>query len=248
MTGNSGPDPAPRIALFGSGQLAYALAGILPLFGEVITLGRAQADLRRPETLGAILDKVQPDIIFNAAAHTKIDQAETEPDLAMTVNGLAPAALANWARATGAKLIHFSTDYVFDGKKEGPYLETDTPNPLNVYGRSKLAGDEAIMGAGGECYIFRTSWLYSLYGHNFPKTILRLAQTRSSLEVVADQVGAPTSAEFLALAASWVVFQPRKAWGLYNLSASGAVSWHELARYLVQKALEMGQSLALKPE
>jgi dTDP-4-dehydrorhamnose reductase len=194
------------------------------------------------------LDSLRPDYIFNAAAYTQIDTAENDEEKAKAINGEAPASLAAWARENWATLVHYSTDYVFDGEKPGPYLESDAPNPLNAYGRSKLLGDEAIQKVGGAYYIFRTSWVYGLGGRNFPATILKLAQSRETVEVVDSQVGAPTSAEFLALASAFAAFQPQKAYGLYNLTASGAVSWHGLAQYLVEKSRHLGLALTLKPE
>ncbi|MDR1085472.1 MAG: dTDP-4-dehydrorhamnose reductase [Deltaproteobacteria bacterium] len=240
--------PEPRILLIGQGQLGTALAGILPLKGRVDIWGRKEADLASPRSLPKLLDGIKPDFIFNTAAYTRIDAAEKEEDLVFRINALSPQLLAEWAAANGAALIHYSTDYVFDGEKKGAYLETDQPNPLNVYGRSKLAADEAILGLAGKCYVFRTSWVYSFYGSNFPKTILKLARTKDSLEVVSDQVGAPTSADFLALASFSAVFGGPREYGLYNLTAGGQVSWHELAQYLVREAAKRSWPHKLNPE
>jgi dTDP-4-dehydrorhamnose reductase len=237
-----------RILLLGVGQLGRALSGVLPLYGDTTIWGRGIADLAQPEKLPAKLDDLKPDFIFNAAAYTRVEQAELFPDLAQAVNGQAPAAIAAWAKANGATLVHYSTDYVFDGAKDGPYDEDDAPRPLNAYGRSKLWGDEAVMKVGGAHFIFRTSWVYGLGGQNFPSTVLNLAKSRDFLDVVDSQVGAPTSAEFLALASSLAAFQPRKPYGLYNLTASGSVSWRQLAQYLIEKALSLGEKLLLTPE
>ncbi|MDR0548857.1 MAG: dTDP-4-dehydrorhamnose reductase [Deltaproteobacteria bacterium] len=237
-----------RILLLGRGQLGRALAGVLPLLGETTICCREKADLRYPDELGSFLDQLNPELIFNAAAYTKIDAAENDEETVMAINGEAPAALATWAKDHGAELIHFSTDYVFDGTKEEPYLETDEANPLNVYGRAKLKGDKAIERIGGSYFIFRTGWIYGPGGRNFPSTFLRLAQTRETLEVVDNQVGAPTSAEFLAISSILATFQPQKAYGLYNLTASGSISWYGLAQYLLKWATDRGALMTLKPE
>ncbi|MDR1577967.1 MAG: dTDP-4-dehydrorhamnose reductase [Deltaproteobacteria bacterium] len=237
-----------RILLIGLGQLGRCLAAILPLYGQLTIWDRATVDLRLPERLAQLLDQLKPNIIFNAAAYTRIDAAEQETKLAMAINGQSPAVLAAWAKANGASFVHYSTDYVFDGRKLASYVEEDPPNPLNVYGRSKWAGDEAILKTGGHCYIFRTSWLYGTLGRNFPKTILSLAKTKLTLEVVDNQIGAPTSAEFLALASAQAVFGAKPAYGLYHLTASNSVSWHGLACYLVEKAQRWEPDLKLKPE
>jgi dTDP-4-dehydrorhamnose reductase len=239
-----------RILVIGQGQLGRALVGILPLFGETVIWGRKEVDLRYPEKLPLILERLRPTVIFNAAAHNQIDAAEEagEAEKVMVINGQAPAVLAAYARSHGVTLVHYSTDYVYDGTKKEPYLETDAPNPLNVYGRSKVAADKAIMDIGGAYYIFRSSWVYGLGGRNFPATILKLAQTKDRIEVVDNQVGAPTSAKFLALASVLAALKGPKAYGLYHLTAKGAVSWFEVAKRVVNKTNELGALLRLKPE
>ncbi|PTN52250.1 dTDP-4-dehydrorhamnose reductase, partial [Achromobacter xylosoxidans] len=183
-----------KILLLGkNGQVGRELCRALLPLGEVVALGRGDADLRDQDALLTILTLHRPDVIVNAAACTAVDQAESDPDTAHQVNALAVATLARHARAAGALLVHYSTDYVFDGTQERPYTETDAPNPLNVYGRSKLEGEHAILASGCDALIFRTSWVYSTHGGNFLATVLRLARERESLDVVADQHGAPTS-------------------------------------------------------
>jgi dTDP-4-dehydrorhamnose reductase len=239
-----------RILVIGQGQLGRALAVLLPLFGQTIFWGRKEVDLRYPEKLPPILERLAPKVIFNAAAYNQIDAAEVplEAEKAMAINGQAPAALAAYCLKNGVTLVHYSTDYVYDGTKKEPYLETDPPNPLNAYGRSKAFADKAIMELGGAYYIFRSSWVYGLGGRNFPATILKLAQTKERIEVVDNQVGAPTSAEFLALASVLAVFNGPKAYGLYHLTAKGAVSWFNVAKRVVNKARELGVPLGLQTE
>ena len=244
-----------RILLFGcDGQVGWELQRSLAPLGALIAPGRAEADLRRPDTLRDIVRRALPRLIVNAATYTAVDKAESEPDLAMTVNGDAVGALAEEAGRLGALLVHYSTDYVFDGGKAGPYVEDDAPNPLSVYGRSKLAGERAIQANGGRHLIFRTSWVYAARGGNFARTILRLAQERDEIKVVADQFGAPTSAEFIAdataLCVSAIMHCPERfadAGGIYHLVAAGETSWCEYARFVVQTATHLGWPLKLAP-
>jgi dTDP-4-dehydrorhamnose reductase len=209
--------------------LRWALA---PL-GEVVALTRAECDLRAPAELRAIVRAHRPDLVVNAAAYTAVDAAESESELAMDVNGHAPGVLAEEARALGAPIVHFSTDYVFDGRKSGPYREDDAPNPLNAYGRSKLAGEAAVAAAGGTHVVLRVAWIYGRRGRNFLLTMLRLARERDELRVVDDQVGGPTwsgalaavTAALCAGGAGRIAERP----GVYHCSAPDHTSWHGLA-------------------
>lgn len=241
------------ILLLGAhGQLGWELGASLSPLGRVLHFGRQEADLSRLGNLGKLVRKTKPRIIINAAAHTKVDQAESEPELAGLVNAEAPELLAKLAKELDAWLVHYSTDYVFDGRKDGPYTEDDSPSPLSVYGRSKLAGDRAIMDSGCRHLIFRTSWVYSIHGRNFPKTILELARQKDSFTVVDDQYGSPTGVELIssvtALALNQALTSPKDKSGLYNLVASGYTNWHEYARYVVGLALKLGWGLLATPE
>lgn len=226
------------------GQLGRALARSLAPLGRIVAWGRLEADFLAPDGIAPRLDALGPDVIANAAAWTGVDLAETRPGPARLANAEAPARLAAWAARRGALLVHFSTDYVFDGAKDGPYGETDPPAPLNAYGRTKLLGDQAVLASGGPHLVLRTSWVYSLTGQNFPRTILRLAQTRPELTVNDDQIGAPTSASFLAAATALAVrdFLSGRATGpgLYNLVPAGQTSWLGYARHLLDRALALG--------
>lgn len=245
-----------RILLLGrDGQLGWELQRSLAPLGKLIALSRAQADLEKPATLRDTIRSNAPDLIVNAAAYTAVDKAESEPDLALLVNGHAVQVLAEEAGKLGALLVHYSTDYVFDGSKSGPYTEDDAPNPLGVYGRTKLDGERAIRASGCRHLIFRTSWVYAARGGNFVKTILRLAGERDELRVVADQIGAPTSAELLAdvtaLCAGFITHFPERFAGVagtYNLVASGETSWHNYAQFVVENAARLGRPLKLAPE
>lgn len=217
-----------------NGQVAQALRGPLAGFGEVHVMGRAQLDMSCPQALREPLRQLAPDLIVNAAAYTAVDQAEQEPDTAFAINAEAPGVLAEEAQRLGAPLIHFSTDYVFNGNQASPYREEDQPDPLGVYGRSKLAGEQAIAAVGGEHLILRTSWVYSLYGRNFLLTMQRLLQEKPELRVVDDQVGAPTWAASIATATAalierWQAGQAG-AWGIYHLTAQGETSWFGFAQ------------------
>ena len=196
------------------------------------------------ERLHDYIEVSKPSVIINAAAYTAVDLAQTEPSLAYEINALAPGLIANVACACGLPMVHYSTDYVFDGQSEKPYTETDPTNPLSVYGSSKLAGERAVIASAGQHLIFRTSWVFGEHGQNFLRTMLRLAQERSELRIVNDQVGAPTSARLIAavtikaLSELNNVQDPR--WGLYHLSAAGQTSWHGYARYLIEQARHLG--------
>lgn len=232
------------ILLFGgTGQIGRELARVLPPFGKLHVAGRDQCDLTRPRTLVDVINTLRPALVINAAAYTAVDAAEAEPELAMRINAVAPAVLAQAARRNGALFVHYSTDYVFDGRKQAPYVEGDAVNPLGAYGRSKLAGERAVSEAGGDYLIFRTSWIYAAHGRNFLRTMLRLAADREQLRVVADQVGAPTSARLVAEATALVLRQDlarrrieRFESGLFHLVAAGATSWHGFASAIVDAA------------
>ncbi len=235
------------------GQVGWELARTLLPLGQVVAWGRAEADLADTDALRAAVARLRPDVIVNAAAYTAVDRAETEPELAGRINGLAPGILAEEARRTGALLVHYSTDYVFDGTKEGPYEEDDHPAPLNAYGRSKLAGEQAIRAAQADHLILRTSWVYAARGANFLRTILRLAAERDELRVVADQVGAPTWARFIAEATAHVVacaLEERRrgafASGTYHLACAGETSWHGFAAALLREAAALPGAPALR--
>lgn len=241
------------ILLLGAqGQLGWELGASLSTLGRVYHFGREEADLSRLEPLEELVRKIRPRVIINAAAHTQVDRAEAEPELAHLVNAEAPGLLARLAQELDAWLVHYSTDYVFDGRKDGPYTEDDAPAPLNVYGRSKLAGDQAVRASGCRHLIFRTSWVFSAGGRNFPRTILDLAQKEDTLTVVDDQHGSPTGVELLSSATALALNQALRGGGevsgLYNLVASGYVNWHEYAVYVVRRARELGWSLLATPE
>lgn len=242
-----------KILVFGrSGQVGWELCRSLVPLGNVIALDTPEVDFRHPDTLRSLLIRESPDLIVNAAAYTAVDKAESEPDLAMTVNCTAVGALAEEARKLGALLVHYSTDYIFDGAKIGPYIENDEPNPLSVYGRTKLAGERAIQAADCRHLVFRTSWVYAARGGNFAKTILRLASERDELKVVADQVGAPASAELIADVTALCISAIRRcperfadAGGIYHLVPSGETSWHAYAKFVVETARQLGWPLKL---
>ncbi len=230
-----------KILLTGcAGQLGRELKRSLACLGEVIACDRSQLDLARADPLRAALRSIAPAVIINAAAYTAVDKAEAEPGLADTINSLAPGILAAEARRLDALLIHYSTDYVFDGSKATAYTEDDAPAPLSAYGRSKLGGERAIAAAGGRNLIFRTSWVYGLHGANFMKTMLRLARERNELRVVGDQVGAPTWSRHLADATSHVLARKEIPYGLYHLAAAGETSWHGYAEAIFGEALRAG--------
>lgn len=229
-----------------TGQLGHELARRLPPGSRLIALDRKALALEDTGAVAATLRAIRPAIVMNAAAYTAVDRAESEPDTAHRVNAQAPAAIAQACRELGSALVHFSTDYVFDGRKEGRYLETDEPNPLNVYGASKRAGEQAVLASGAAALVLRTTWVYGDHGGNFLKTMLRLATQRTRLQVVADQRGAPTWAGRLADAVLHVLqaalAQPDPiAWladrgGLYHACAGGETTWHEYAQTVIATA------------
>lgn len=222
-----------------NGQVAQALQQALAGLGELHLLGRDQLDLAHPEGMREPLRQLAPDLIINAAAHTAVDQAESEAPLAHAINAEGPRVLAEEAARLGAPLIHYSTDYVFDGDKTTPYVEDDPVHPLGVYGQSKLAGEQAIAAVGAEHLILRTSWVYSLHGRNFLLTMQRLLQERPQLKVVDDQIGAPTwagtiAASTRAMIERWQAGQAG-AWGTYHLTAQGETSWFGFAQAIAEQ-------------
>ncbi|AUY34576.1 dTDP-4-dehydrorhamnose reductase [Pseudomonas soli] len=230
------------------GQVALALQEALRGLGDVQRLGRDGFDMARPGQLRAVLRQMAPDLIINAAAYTAVDQAESETQMAHAINAEAPRILAEEAARLGAPLIHYSTDYVFDGSKPAPYSEDDAPNPLSVYGRSKLAGEQAITAVAGEHLILRTSWVYSLHGRNFLLTMQRLLQERPQLKVVNDQIGAPTWAGTLAASTRALIERWRNgqagAWGTYHLTAQGETSWFGFAQAIADQLKAQGRPCA----
>ncbi|MDM9624876.1 dTDP-4-dehydrorhamnose reductase [Rhizobium sp. S152] len=241
-----------KILLLGrNGQVARELQRTLLPFGTVTALGRSELDLDAIDSIEPTLQAHVPDIIVNAAAYTQVDRAETDQEAARRLNAEAVGIVANFARKSGATLVHYSTDYVFDGTKDGPYLEADKTNPLSVYGETKRAGELAIEASGCRFLLFRTSWVFSADGANFIKTILRLAKERTSLRVVADQFGAPTSAELIADVTALALAAHRRdmfADGIYHLTAAGRTSWHGLACHVVQRASQLGFELKATAE
>lgn len=246
-----------RILLTGSsGQVGHALSSALQGLGSVIIPAREQMDLSKPELLRQTIRAIAPDLIVNPAAYTAVDRAESEPQLAHRINAIAPAIMAEEAKKLGAALIHYSTDYVFDGSKRNaadeiiPYDEQDPPCPVNVYGQTKLEGELAIRASGCKHLIFRTSWVYSMFGKNFLLTILRLANERAELKIVNDQWGAPSSAPWIAEMTAQVLAQsqgadsPQEWWsknsGLYHLTPSGYTSWCGFTEEIISQALRLG--------
>ncbi len=244
-----------RLLLLGAdGQVGWELRRALLPLGEVIACTRTGVDLADSAGLEALLERVRPDVIVNAAAYTAVDQAEREPDPARRINADAPGLLARYAASENAWLVHYSTDYVFDGTGTVPWTEADAPRPQNVYGQSKLLGEAAIVRSGCRHLVFRTSWVYAARGQNFAKTMLRLALTRDSLRVVADQTGVPTSAELLAdvtaLALYRVLGNPgaHDRSGVYHLVPAGETTWHGYARHVLARAGSLGWRLRCTPE
>jgi dTDP-4-dehydrorhamnose reductase len=239
-----------NVLLLGAqGQLGHTLHCSLPTLGHVMAWGREQIDLSQPEQLARRLEDLSGlDVIVNAAAYTAVDRAEQESAQAFAVNAFSVQVLADYAHKHGCLLLHYSTDYVFSGDQTTPYDEEDRCGPVNVYGRSKRAGEEIILASGCDAFIFRTSWVYSAHGQNFIRSIWRLAQEREILNVVNDQYGCPTSVELLktvSLAAITQYFDQGLAGGLYHVSAKGCVSWYDLARYVLEQGKDRGQYFKL---
>jgi len=243
-----------RIVVTGvTGQVGKALVTPLAQLGTVLPADRSVLNLAAPATLAGALDLLAPDLIINPAAYTAVDRAEDERDLAFTINGEAPGVIAQWAARRDVPLVHFSTDYVFDGQGETPWREDSPTGPLSAYGASKLAGEQAIRAADGTYLIVRTSWVYAAQGSNFLRTIARLARERTELKIVADQTGAPTSAKTIAEAVTGLLTaQPQnldagfKRAGIVNIAASGETSWHGFATAIVEGLRSRGIALAVR--
>ena len=244
-----------KILLFGKGgQVGWELQRSLAPLGQLIALDFDSVglcgDFANPAGLAETIRQLAPDVIVNAAAHTAVDKAESEPALARTINALAPGVLADEAQKLGAWLVHYSTDYVFNGSGDRPWLESDATAPLSVYGQTKLEGEHAVARCAKHL-IFRTSWVYAARGANFAKTMLRLARERDQLKVISDQIGAPTGAERLADVTAHVLravqTRPELA-GLYHLAAGGETSWHGYAQFVIDHARRAGQPIRVSPE
>jgi dTDP-4-dehydrorhamnose reductase len=234
-----------RILIFGRiGQVGWELRHKLACLGQVSTVEYPEVDFTNSDSIRSAVRAVEPAVIVNAVAYTAVDRAESELQRAMAINATGPGVLAEEAKRLGGLLIHYSTDYVFDGSKLTPWVETDAPNPLNAYGRTKLAGDQAIQASGCDHLIFRTSWVYGARGNNFLLTMLRLGKERAGLRIVDDQIGSPTSSECIAQATSDVLAQvlaPGGAGiqgrsGIYNLTSSGETSWFGFAKAILSEA------------
>jgi len=230
------------ILLFGAdGQVGWQLQRTLAPLGRITAVDRAECDLANPDAIRSVIGAVAPKIIVNAAAYTAVDKAESEPDLAQAINATAPAVMADEAKKRGTLLVHYSTDYVFDGSKAVPYVESDPPHPQSVYGRSKRDGEDAVRAATGRALIFRTSWVFAARGHNFVKTILRLAGEGKALRIVDDQIGAPTPAALIADVTAQILAATRRGTRiedarLYHLTAADPVSWCGFAREILRLA------------
>ncbi len=229
----------PSILLLGRhGQVAWELQRTLQTIGQLTTLGSADLDLADGEQIRTAIRQLRPQIVVNAAAYTAVDKAETDVDLARSINAIAPTILAAETKQLGALLVHYSTDYIFDGRKNGAYLEDDATNPLSIYGQTKLEGEQGIQSIGGDHLILRTTWVYGNRGKNFLLTILRLAAERPELKIVADQIGAPTWSRSIANITGQILSQwpQNPAPGIYHLSSSGTTSWHGFAEKIVEYA------------
>lgn len=244
-----------KILLTGkNGQVGFELQRALAPLCEIVAVDHQECDLADPVAIRRLVADVSPQIIVNPAAYTSVDKAESEPELAQAINATAPGIFGQEAVRIGALVVHYSTDYVFDGSKQGAYTEDDTPNPLSVYGKTKLAGEQALRQSGADYLIFRTSWVFGAHGSNFAKTMLRLAAERDTLKIVADQFGAPTSAALLAdITAQAIGRYLREGkggfpFGLYHLVASGLTTWHAYAQAVVKAAELAGKPLKIKAD
>ena len=244
----------PTILLTGkTGQLGSELHRLLPRLGEVLSPDRSDLDLRDPEKIRRVMRDAKPQLVVNAAAYTAVDAAEADEDNALAINAEGPQVLAIEAKRLGALLVHFSTDYVFDGSKNSSYVESDFPNPLNAYGRTKLAGEEAIRKSGASHLMFRTSWVYATHGRNFLLTILRLATQREELKIIDDQIGSPTSAVDLAEATTAIlagmIARARDQLtlpsvdGIYHMTAADCTTWYEFAKAILEETASTPQNL-----
>lgn len=239
-----------NILLLGkNGQVGWELQRSLGVLGRLTALGHAEADFTQPQTIAETVRALRPDVIVNAAAHTAVDKAESEPDLARLLNTTTPGVLAEEAARLGAWLIHYSTDYVFDGSGSRPWVETDAPAPLSVYGRTKLEGEQLIQQSGARHLILRTSWVYAARGGNFAKTMLRLGSERERLTVIDDQWGAPTGADVLADVTAHAIRQLQQRpqdGGLYHCAAAGETTWHGYASYVLALAGQLQAAIKIK--
>lgn len=240
-----------RILLIGkTGQVGQELQDTLKLLGDVVALGRSDLDLTQPESIRQSIAHIQPEIIINAAAYTAVDKAETEPELAFAINGVAPTIMAESAQKLGATLVHISTDYVFDGKHNTPYTEEDDCNPIGVYGKSKLQGELGIKTNTDRHIILRTAWVYGTRGHgNFVKTMLRLASDREEIKVVADQIGSPTYSQDIAVAITQLVSKlsfHAGIFGTYHYTNSGVASWYDFAYTIFEVAKQLDFPLKIE--
>jgi len=233
----------PKILVFGRvGQVGWELRHKLACIGRVVSVDYPEIDFSKPDTIRAAVRAAEPNVIINAAAYTAVDKAETTPDPAWAINATGPGVIAEEAKRLGALMVHYSTDYVYNGAKPSPWVETDAPGPLNVYGQTKLAGDEAIAAVGGDYVILRTSWVYGARGANFLLTMLRLAKERPELRIVDDQTGSPTTSECIAQATAQIVAQVlapagglNGRSGVYHLTSSGATTWFGFANTFLSK-------------
>jgi dTDP-4-dehydrorhamnose reductase len=244
-----------KFLLFGRhGQVGFELRRALAPLGEVVAFDYPACDLANADSIRGVIAATKPEVIINAAAYTAVDKAESEPELARAINAVAPGIIGAEAKKIGARVIHFSTDYVYDGSKTTPYLESDATSPLGVYGATKRDGDEELAASGAEHFIFRTSWVFGAHGANFVKTVLRLAAERDKLNIVADQFGAPTSAALLADVTAQVLGQLRyrnpadTPSGIYHLVAGGETSWHGFAQAIIRGGVARRLSFRLAPE
>lgn len=235
------------------GQVGFELRRALAVLGEVVAVDQAECDLADPSAIRALVARVQPSVIVNPAAYTAVDKAESEAEIARAINTVAPAIFGEEAAKFGALVVHFSTDYVFDGLLDRPYVENDATTPQSVYGLTKRDGEVALAAATPQHLILRTSWVVGAHGNNFAKTMLRLAAERDSLRVVADQWGAPTSAALLAdvtahLIEQWRNDAARFPYGLYHCTAAGATNWCEYARYVIARGIAAGKPVKATPD
>ncbi|OWQ49204.1 dTDP-4-dehydrorhamnose reductase [Roseateles noduli] len=242
-----------KVLLLGkNGQLGWELQRALAPLGELVALDRSEGgDLGDSDALRATVRRVAPDVIVNAAAYTAVDKAESEPEAARQINALATGVLAEEAKALGALLVHYSTDYVFDGAGDDWRFEDAPTGPLSVYGKTKLEGEQLIAASGADALVLRTSWVYAARGGNFAKTMLRLAAERDQLKVVADQIGAPTGADLLADVSAHLIratLKDRALSGIYHAVASGETSWHQYAKHVLARARDKGVALKVQPE
>ena len=236
-----------------NGQVGHELMRSLAPLGQVVGVDVKECDLAQSAAIDALLERVRPDIIINPAAYTEVDKAESQPTIAHAVNAQAPKLLARYAARHNIPIIHFSTDYVFDGKKEGAYVEDDEANPTSVYGKTKWLGEDSVRKLAAKHIIIRTSWVFGSHGVNFLKTMLKLASERDKLSVVSDQFGAPTSARLLADAVAQIVTElgepgSYRKYGTYHVAARGETSWHGYAQVVVEKAIKHGMAVKINPK